>query len=824
MRKNAKRLIMIFLSLMLILMNGAGYRAKAYASGIDVIITEPEVISLVPGEMKTVKIPIKAVGQLIQSPTVMADSTDAPFTLSQPRLVADGFDAPPNRISPYDTQYIEVDIKVSETAKIGIYPFKLLISGSAYDMDGGVSVSTTLTINTQILEEKQPAQLTVNKVSVDDQTIGKNMNLSFTLKNEGEITARNVFVSVDYAETGMIAGYSTKNVKVDDIAMQKELPVRLPIKILSTATPGIKTLTINLDYKIEDGTVIKESHEIYLNLRENDDAPNLNFQDYSYNNSAKQGDKLGLNINIRNNGDTTAINPRISVDESSIGTSKFIKDYFSDYIELADIKAYTTKNIKIPLIISKEITGGLKEIKLNLEYFDEEGVEYKSTVTIYPDIEAEGISEDGTPVVIISNVKQVPEKPVAGGKLEVSFDVQNKSAIDLNEFKIKLRNLTGNTFIPVASDPYQYVGTLKAGATSRITIPLTVSENIQEGLNTLSIEYSYAGGGTSASEDIPVLDVQNDLGSASKPRIIVSKYEADIDELRAGSVFNFNFEVRNTHSSVAAKNIIITVYGKEPNSAGQEVFSVTQGNNSFFVNKIGAGETFSETLEMKVKSDTATNAYPIVVTIEYEYDGIEPNPTTGEIGETEKIDLNVQVVENARPVVDYVNVYSWDGMVTVGAPATLSFEFYNMGKSMLNNVIATVEGAFTNSSGNMFFMGNVNAGDRSYAEFEVIPNMEGMAQGVVKITYEDSNGDEQVYTKDFETSVMGEQIWDPGMNGDGGIDVFNPTIPEPKKVILPTWLFVIVQVAIVIIFIPVTRKVIISVYRKRLLKKEDEMF
>ena len=41
----------------------------------------------------------------------------------------------------------------------------------------------------------------------------------------------------------------------------------------------------------------------------------------------------------------------------------------------------------------------------------------------------------------------------------------------------------------------------------------------------------------------------------------------------------------------------------------------------------------------------------------------------------------MQVVENARPVVDYVNVYSWDDGVKVNNPASLAFEFYNMGKS-----------------------------------------------------------------------------------------------------------------------------------------------
>lgn len=47
-------------------------------------------------------------------------------------------------------------------------------------------------------------------------------------------------------------------------------------------------------------------------------------------------------------------------------------------------------------------------------------------------------------------------------------------------------------------------------------------------------------------------------------------------------------------------------------------------------------------------------------------------------------------MENARPVVDNIAVGSWDAPV-VNQPTALTFEFYNMGKSTLNNVHATVE-------------------------------------------------------------------------------------------------------------------------------------
>jgi len=123
----------------------------------------------------------------------------------------------------------------------------------------------------------------------------------------------------------------------------------------------------------------------------------------------------------------------------------------------------------------------------------------------------------------------------------------------------------------------------------------------------------------------------------------------------------------------------------------------------------------------------------------------------------------------------------------------------------------------------MYFIGNVPEGSATYVEFEVIPNIEGMAKGLVKITFEDSNGDEIEYSKDFEAMISGSQMMDPGMGMDPGFeDVFNPMVPEVKKEIVPMWLFIVILVAIFIIFVPVSRKVIISVYKQKLRRNEFE--
>lgn len=64
----------------------------------------------------------------------------------------------------------------------------------------------------------------------------------------------------------------------------------------------------------------------------------------------------------------------------------------------------------------------------------------------------------------------------------------------------------------------------------------------------------------------------------------------------------------------------------------------------------------------------------------------------------------------------------------------------------------------------MHYIGNVSPGSAEYVEFDVIPNMEGMAKCILKITFEDSNGDEVEYIKEFEQMVNSPMVWDPGMD------------------------------------------------------------
>lgn len=810
-----KRIFVAVLTLAIIATGvlGNSYIAKA-ESGPSIVFSEKDYnLVVVPGETTHITLPIKAISQFILEPKAKLEdkSADSPFTLSDPVLITD-YKAEANSIPTNATTYVEFDVTTNETANIKAYPITLEVAGLHVTPGGEITSGTyTLDFKLKVLEEKSPAQLTVSDVAFYKAIVGSEMELSFKVKNEGEITARSTYITMNYGDTGIIKNYNNDNIKVGEIGPGQEQEVNLKLKVKPAATSGSKALTVNFKYKDVEGKESTSSSTINVDVAENKDAPNLEIQDIEYSESIKPGDEFVLKAILRNFGATTANGIEVTVVSENSETDSFIKNYYTDYIKVEDIKPNAKKQVEIPLILAYSASGNVGKLKVNLTYKDRLGVTYTESKILSLNVAAEGNKAS----IIVSNVDQSPAQPSAGENFKIAFDFVNKGTADITELKITPA-YSPDTFMPQNSDPYQYVDRVKAGEKIRVNLPLIVSDNIPEGLNNLTIDFTYAGGG-SEKAIIPIRDVQNAMGTSSIPKLIVSKYTTDVEELRAGKTFNFTFDLYNSHSSVNAKNITVTV------TQAENIFTVTQGSNSFFIEKIKPGETVQQSLEMKVKSDAKTNAYKLNIKVEYEYDGIKPNPETGKVGETKEYDLNLQAIENARPVVDYINVYSFDGNVMVQSPAMLSFEFYNMGKSPLNNVIATVEGDFTKLDGNMYFVGNVVEGTSSYVEFEVIPNVEGQAKAIVKITYEDSNGDEVVFTKEQEITVMGAQVFDPGMM-EGGVDVFNPNVPQPKKAILPTWLFILIEIVVFAAFIPITRKIIISVYKKKLMKKEEENY
>lgn len=797
---------------------------------VSIIVTETvKDTELVPGTTTHVKIPVRCEDYTIKDVVANVTIVDSQggkasgmnvrnITLTRPGTL----DAQ-DMITFYDSTYVEFDIDVKELAVIGQYTINISFISMTNQF-----TANKLSIPCYINTELQPAELVVSSFTYDAASAlaGNSLNLNLKIKNEGEIKALGGYISIEYPKSAdgeyeIKAEYSTTKVKLGEFVAGASTSIHLPVKILTTATKGTKTLKVTFTYKDAEGNPGTSSTELYIDVISNEAAPELSFADISYQGNLLVGNDFNVITTLENVGMSEANNVKITVTDG-VAADSIMPNFSTSTISGDSIKEGDKEKITIPLTISKDATKGTKAITLVVTYEDDSGVPYTQKTVIYPvvKINEEIKKQEGTPNIIISNVVQTPSVPSAGGQVTLTFHIANKGSSSVSDFKIGTSGLIADTFSPVSADPYIYIDKLEAGANKQLSMTFEISKNIAEGFNSIPISYSYKYG-ENATEDtktanLSILDIVNDVDDLSKsvPKLIISNFGTDLEDLRAGQTFTFTYDIKNTHNSVAAKNIKVTI------SQADNIFTVTSGSNSSYIDVIEPNSTKTCTIELKVKSDATTKAYPLTVTMAYEYDGAQVSPVTGKVGEEVTETINLQAVENSRPEVENMYLDNWN-TPTVGQSVLLYFQFYNMGKSTLSNVYATISGDFQKTDGDKQIIGNVNAGESQYVEMDVTPLVEGDCKGVVTITFEDSNGDEMTMTQEFTSYVAGATMVDPGMI-DPSIDTMGPA-EMTKKPLLPLWAFIAVQVGILVVITTVTRGVIIKLYKKKLEKAEEEI-
>jgi len=546
---------------------------------------------------------------------------------------------------------------------------------------------------------------------------------------------------------------------------------------------------------------------------------------------AEAGDIITLKFKVKNEGELQAYGASISV---GFTDDVLIPQYTPLVQRLGNLMPGATKEVSISYKVLEDAPTQRVKLPVTMNYKNAQGTSYSSSEQVlYLTVEGKNTAvptpgpSESPSVLLLNTVTQMPESPKAGELMTVGFYLENKGSLPITEIKIAATGLSSTGFEPISSEPYQYIDRIAGGAKQKVELQVRVGKLITEGLNTLNVQYSYVdGNGIERTEHVSlyILNVQSakeEQTIISRPKLMVSNFYTDIPEVKAGSIFDFTFEILNTNDTVAAQNIKVTVSG----SSG--TFSVTSGGNSFFVPEIEPGKTAPITINLKASAAAMTGAYPINIKIEYEYEGMQASGFDGEVVQEE---ILLQVKENLRPSVE--NVYVGWGSVTINQPAAMNFEFYNMGKSTLNNTYITIEGDFMLANGsNSYYIGNIQAGMPEYVEFDVIPLVEGEAVGKMIIHMEDSNGDEVTMEKEFTSYVEGEFYWDdpgfinPGYPGydDPGMweDPSMQTGTEPaEEPIVSVWIFAGIQAAVLILGITVTRAICLARYRKRI-KEED---
>lgn len=952
-----KRKIFALLLICAMVLSGIGgwTRARAAEESGD-IFAAPGTRTLYPmvaGGTTHFKIPVRKADVLyISSDIHVSVTTDNKiFDMTEGKLTRDDMDV--KDIGGSSETYVEFDLTLNDTAKIGTYDAKITLQFTGTRVseygDYATVTSAVLPFQIRVIGEKSPAQLTVANLSYDAgaAAVGSSFEVEFDTKNEGEIGAVNAFMSVDFGDSGIVADYSTPTMKLGDIPAMGVKHHKLLFRVLPTASTGLKSVTVTYKYKDADGkeytnTSVQYINVVAVNTAESNDAK-LTAAAGQLNAEVNMDSSCNLTVELENIGKRTAENIRVLIpEEGGIGASSgILPEYGAEGVLVEYLNAGEKTTVTLPLSITKSAAAGLRELTVQVDYENSEGKQLTAVAKAYltvtqPDTKPEiknnvvisqmtqsperpmageiltlsflvtnngsddisglqlfgkdlpndnfepvsadarenvgtlkqgeskkvtmqfrignnvtdgtkklniGISyidangdlspEKSTEVyilnikgvtkeelkndIVISDIVQSPSSPLVGENVTITFNVANRGAKEITELKFAGSNLGTSGFEPISSEVFTTAGTVAAGASKKVSMTFKLGERISEGFNMLTLDYTYKDGNGDVQKgqtSMYVLNVKNQSSSAnSRPKLIIDSFSSSMEELRAGESFDFTFALKNTHASKAAKNITVTVV------QAQDVFSATTGSNSFYIDAIEPGSTVEKTINLKVKSDTATGAYDLTIKVSYEYEDMSQADLQAG-GASEDLPIKLQAVENSRPAVQNLSVgYYWD-TPTVNQATTMTFDFYNMGRSSLNNVYVSLEGDFQMESGKTVIIGTVSAGSSSYQEISILPLVEGMANGKLIVHFEDSNGDE--VTKEFdlpETYVQGEPQM-PDWSGDnynpgGDVSVGGNEIVEAKKPLMPVWAYALSLAGALVVGLLVTRGIVISSYKKK---------
>jgi len=750
-----------------------------------------------------------------------------------------------------------IEFDVSCSANLDAKDYTLTLVGThLYQVSNG-STTTDKPVNYPLIKYTISSE-SVGKgssVSIDSITYNKSKMMptnsnSFTVKltNNSSVDISELYIETELG-SNLSPDYEMKKLRVGSLKAGATTSFKVPFTVNSNAVSGTQEVTFKVTGTDKYGKSITGADEgIFVKIGTGVapvDGPSLGL-------STKQNYKLlvpstndSVIIRITNNGSRVAKNVKLTCTKGFGVSDGLTKSYTTSYIAVDDIPAGKTVKVEVPFLVGAGFGKGIHELEFSVAYTDEDKVKYESdTMTMYVEHYKTGeITEvDGLTYLLISGVTQTPNMPQAGDRVTVSFNVKNKGTEKVTNLHFYATGLSAAGFQPVTGEPYQDEGSLEAGEQKKVTMTFMAGDDIPKGVNSLTIGYDFFDASNKAQQStttIYVLNVINhkfDEIDVGRPKIIVSDYTTEPEILRAGETFDFSYTLKNTHTAKEARNIKITL------SQADGVLAPAQGTNIFYIDKLDPTQEVVLSLPLKSRADTVTGDYAVVLKLEYEYDDMsEVDKEHG--GVSEENTIKIRVIENYRPVIENIYLDAYQGII-VGQPVDLSFEFYNMGKSTLGNVYITIEGDFVLANNSaMSYVGAVQGYGQEYLSPQVVPLVGGEAHGTVTIHFEDSNGDEQTKSSDFQAWVedpMGGGDWGgdwnmnfgnvsggyydwggefpegmdfgegfPGMEGEGEDEGFFASIPW--------WVWVIVGVVVV-----GGTVVIIVVIKKRKAKKEAD--
>lgn len=595
---------------------------------------------------------------------------------------------------------------------------------------------------------------------------GNRMRVPVSIVNMSQNTARDIVISIENEdESNPITFDSMKPIQtLKQLGPNKSETIYFAGDVDPTVDSGIYKLKVNMTYKNLYGDSFTSSENLSIKIENNNIKPKIVIaKTVIVPEAIKPGGGAKLKLQVRNAGTIPAKDIKISL--AGLKSDGFMVQGGNSIRVINYLAGNGMAEVEFDIICASSVQDGYGELDVNIDYkVDGESEGLNDIQKIFIPISKTGkVNPAGSSANIVLEDIKTPGGGVSPNRdFAISFNVKNKGEADASNVKISLD--TGENIVPKTLNT-MIIPSIKAGESRPVSFTMFATGEAMTMSHPIAINIEYEGaagaeGKGSAMQYVGVFvdnpDKMGDGEGKSVPRLIIDQYALGQSEVEAGQDIDVGLSFLNTNKSTTIKNLKISFMSDEG------VFT-TEGSNSFFVDSVSPGSSFTKDITVFVKPDAEPKIYSLAVNLEYEDD--KGNPFEA------KEFISIPVVQDSRLVLGDLNLSPEN---YVGQPIPLYIEFYNMGKGTLYNFMIKVDGNFDGPKPN-YFVGNFESGRSDSFDANIMVNEPGEVEGKIIFTFEDVSGNQTEVVEDFTVDVM-EMEMPPDMG-----DFDDPMMPPEDE-------------------------------------------
>ena len=595
---------------------------------------------------------------------------------------------------------------------------------------------------------------------------GEDAKLNIPIENIGSVLAKDIQIILQMDENSPFEVEKLNlTYTIDRINSKKSDNALFKIKVHNNAEEKVYPIKVRYYYSNMAGEVFEGSDIINIRVQNSKKPPKLILSAIGYGDTPLIVNEMNtVSAIIRNTGALDAKDIKVTL--KGLSSNGFTLYKSSDVKQLPDISANKVMQIDYILIPSINMETGNYDLGLKIDYKDNKNTTYSDEMSFF--LPVKGL-DSSLSNIVIENIS-IPDREIkAEENFKISFDIINKSIVEADDVRVSLNT---DKDIICKSLNINSIGKLEKDQSKRIefelyatTDALTKNYPIQ-----INIDFENGTGDKKVKNNInQYVGVYINRGSGSStPRIIVDRYFIEPSIIKAGDAFQLTMSLLNTSSSGIVSNIKVSL------SSDDGVFNPVDSSNTIFIEKINSKDNIQKVFTLAPRIDAEHKTYGISIDIEYEDE--KGNQLSA------KDTISIPVIQQAKLVLGDLIV---PPEAFLGQVFPVSIEFFNMGKTILHNLMIKTEGDFGKQNSN-YYVGNFEPGSVDSYDVGIIPEEEGFLRGSIVFSFENAVGEIYDVIKEFEVNIiqmpmepMPENGFDGEFYDDGSKNKFMKIIKNP---------------------------------------------